>query len=507
MTNRSLPLRLLAAVALSIGLALTLLLFLYVTDLALGVWARLEAAPPLFVVVYSGALLALAGGATWLIWRLWRRPRGRAAATRGSARGPLSRAVLEARIQSAEAQGDDVSGARLELRELAARRESGALYIALFGEVSAGKSSLIQALLPEARPGIGPRAGTTRAPRRYAWEAPNGTSVLLTDLPGVNGPDGVLEETAREEAQRAHLVLYLTEGDLTRRQYAEIETLAALAKPMVLVLNKMDYYRDPELEVLQQRLAERVQRFGDIRIVAISAGGRREVVKIRPDGSEEIAIEEVPARIEPLLSALQRFLRGDWNAIDKRRDDAVHALAAAKLDAAVASQRQQRAEAIIREHTRNAVIGALVAVSPGSDLVIQGYLGIALVRALCENYGLSVSELDIARFLKLAQARVRKSLPLILAVAGNAFKAFPGVGTLAGGVLHAVGYGLIFESLGHAVAEGLASQGDLTAPPTLRRLEEGLREDLEVRAKRLVQLVIAARTEAKADDPATTPRQ
>ena len=44
-----------------------------------------------------------------------------------------------------------------------------------------------------------------------------------------------------------------------------------------------------------------------------------------------------------------------------------------------------------------------------------------------------------------------KALPLSLAVAGNGLKAFPGVGTVAGGLVHAVAYGLIFDALGRSL--------------------------------------------------------
>jgi hypothetical protein len=322
----------------------------------------------------------------------------------------------------------------------------------------------------------------------------------------VNGPAGALEDLAREEALRAHLVLYLTEGDLTRRQHAEIEALAALGKPLVVVLNKMDYYRRPDLEALRRRLADRVRNLHGVRVVVISAGGRREVVRIGPDGREEPLVQEIPPRIEPLLDALGQTLGGDLEELEGRRDAAVHALAATKLDAAIAGQRQQRAEGLIREYTRNAVIGALVAISPGSDLLIQGYLGVGLVRGLCETYHVDMRDVDVSRFLKLASGRVRKTLPLILAVAGNALKAFPGVGTLAGGILHAVGYGLIFESLGRAIADSLARQGDFAASPILRLFEERLREDLETRAKRLVNLAVGERSKTDGQGRLTGPR-
>ena len=75
-----------------------------------------------------------------------------------------------------------------------------------------------------------------------------------------------------------------------------------------------------------------------------------------------------------------------------------------------------------------------------------------MVQELCKLYDSPVSELDIDQFLNFSQGGVNKSIPLLLAVAGNGLKAFPGVGTVAGGLVHAGAYGLIFDALGHAVA-------------------------------------------------------
>jgi len=76
-------------------------------------------------------------------------------------------------------------------------------------------------------------------------------------------------------------------------------------------------------------------------------------------------------------------------------------------------------------------------------------------------------------------------------VAGNALKAFPGVGTLTGGLVHAVAYGLLFDSLGRAVTETLAARGALPEQVALRTFEEKLSEDVETRARRLAKLAAA----------------
>ena len=126
-------------------------------------------------------------------------------------------------------------------------------------------------------------------------------------------------------------------------------------------------------------------------------------------------------------------------------------MATARLTEAENAYRMQRSEQIIRSATRKAVVGALAAISPGTDILIQGYVGTSMTQALCRLYGAAPRDLDIEELLSLSQGRVGKALPLSLAVAGNGLKAFPGIGTVAGGLAHAVAYGLLFDALGRTL--------------------------------------------------------
>ncbi len=483
--NLPFPVRLFLAALASLALASALWVLLYATDLAFAVWEGLRSLPLLVQFSYAAVILALMGGFTWLVWRLLR-PRKPSPARPLPV--PLDDRALEARIAEAERRGANTGEARAELATLSERRTGEQVFIALFGESSGGKSSLIRALLPGCEAVIDVRRGTTKTLTRYAWNRPDGTPILLTDLPGLNVTAGGDETAWREEALRAHVVIYLTEGDLTRDQYLELQHLARFQKPVILALNKIDHYTRDQREALSMRLATRVAPLGAIDIVAISAGGMRPVVKVRADGREELASAAVPIEIDALVRSLDRILRRGTTAISASRDLAVWRLAAHKLDRAIVVRREAHAQEIIDDYTRKAVLGAVVAISPGTDLLIQGYLGIGLVRALCQAYDVSPREVDVSRFLKLASDQVRKTLPLVLTVAGNVCKAFPGVGTLAGGLLHAVGYGIIFESLGRAIAATLAEHGALIVSPALRAFEDKITDDLEARARRLVAL-------------------
>ena len=118
-----------------------------------------------------------------------------------------------------------------------------------------------------------------------------------------------------------------------------------------------------------------------------------------------------------------------------------------------------------------------------------------MVKALCELYEVPVREIELNKLLDLSQKQVRTALPLLLAVAGNAAKAFPGVGTLAGGLMHAVAYGLIFDALGHAVIRTLETRGELRPAPTSLTFRDNLVTDVETRTRKLLRLALDVRKE------------
>lgn len=497
-----LPIRLLLAVGASVGVAVLLVLVLYLTDLGLSVWERLQRAPTTFWVVYLLILGVLGAGGVYAVWRVlwWGRPASKARAA--ALAKPPDEATLRERLERSAAAGVAVDTIRHELEELQRRRAAGEIVVAVFGEISAGKSSLIRALLPGTDIAVSVRGGTTREVIYYTWTSPAGDRLILADLPGLNEADGTLDQIARDEALRAHVVIYVCEGDLTRDQYQALRNLVDLGSPLIVALNKIDRFTERELDLVRQRLAERVGE--QIEVAPVQCGGMEEVTRIYHDGREETTLRERPPRVEELRRALQRYLDTDPQVLDALRDTAVFVLVQQKLDSAVAQHRSAKADAIVQSYSRKAVFGALAAVSPGTDILIQGYLGFNLIKELCALYEVPAREVDMQRFLNLAGNQIKRgSFKLLLALVGNVFKAFPGMGTVVGGMMHAVVYGLIFESLGKAVARSLESRGDLVSGPALRMFEDNLSEDLEARAKRLAQLVWARQRDGEHAESAT----
>jgi len=480
------PVRLLVAIAILIAAFLAMFLVLIATETALTVWHYLRQAPLWVQLGYALILVGFPAAALAVFWAWFRPTRKRRPAERSR---PLSTEALEGELLESARQGVDVSAALEEIREQRRREQAGEIHIAVFGEVSSGKSSLVRALLPEARVETDPRAGTTTEIRHYAWQAPSGDRVVIADLPGFNLDD---DTPAREETRRAHLVIFLCDGDLSASQAAQLETLKRFDKPVVLALNKTDRFSDEERDTLLREL-RRKTGLPERDVVAIRTGGREDVVRLLGAGIEQRDVRERPAQIRALLESVQRHIDSDQALMESLRQTAVLMLASEKLEAARDRHREEKADELVTRYSRRAVIGALAAVAPGSDLVIQGVLATRLLRELSHLYDVPVKEIEIESFIELAGSRVRNMTALTLAIAGNALKAFPGLGTISGGLVHAVAYGMIFDSLGRAAAQTMASRGELRAYPAARAFEDLMNEHLESGAVRFAKMALADR--------------
>jgi len=488
--------RVVLAVVVVVALAVFAGTLLSVADTVLSVIERLRDGPAL---IYYGFLALLALGAGFAAWLVWWLLAPRRSAPAKQKKPPASAADLAEAVEAERVLGTDTSAAERELAELARRREGGELYVALFGESSAGKSTLVRALVPDAAPEVDVRAGTTRTVTHYRWALPSGDVLEVTDVPGT-GEEAGLDERATEEALRAHLVVYVCEGDLTRSQHADLVALAGAGKPMIVALNKADRYPAEALAQVMGRMRERLSTIEPAPVVVpVVAGGAESVVTSGPDGREVRADRERPADVAALRKALQRRIDDSPEALDALRDASVFRLAAEKLATAAAERRRRDAEQVVSDYTKKAVVGALAAITPGTDILIQGYLGTSLVRALCDLYDAPVRDLDIQKFLDIAQGYVGRTVPLLLAISGNVLKAFPGAGTVAGGLAHAVAYGLIFDALGKGLVKSLETTGELRPAAAARNVGDELGDDVGRKARRLARLALEARRIASDD--------
>ena len=486
MPKSRLPLRLFMFVVIATAAALLLGLLVGTLNGALELYERLGSAPlwlrlPLIV---SAALLV--AGSMVLIWRWW----GPAARRRGKVVAPPRRDEVQSRLDALRQRHADIAELDHELAELDRRHSAGDLHVAMFGEISAGKSSLIKALAADADIVIDVRGGTTQQVGHYRCDLGDGIALLLADVPGSREIDGAAHERlAREEALRAHAVVYVTASDMTASQDAELRWLAGFGKPLVIALSKSDHYSADELEQLLTRMR---QRYGGVSSAVVPVSAARKIC-LRSEDADGEPIFTVVARaavVEPLIDAVQHVTAGGAAALEPAREAAVLSSVDQRGAEIARASAAVEAQACVTRYTRRAIVGAMAAVAPGSDIIIQGALGTGLVRELARIHEIPVRDIDVDALLRRLGLNVRNTMAIILAIAGNALKAFPGLGTLGGGVLHAIAYGLVFDSVGNALAASLAERQQLDLADAEQRVQTMLQASGRERIARIAQLTL-----------------
>ena len=380
----------------------------------------------------------------------------------------------------------DTSAIDAEIEAIAAEPQE--LELAFFGKISTGKSSLIQTLLPHATIDTSIIGGSTATIERYHYENPRGLSLTLLDMPGTHQAGAEVMNAAR----RVHIVAYVIDQDLTESDMISILRLHAFDKPMLVILNKTNLYSASELEELQTRIRTRLPE--GVAFITSASAHRQSVRRLNPDGSTAWQEREAPGEVSALLQQLAQ-MTAERGTLTARNRQALLALADEALSERLAHYRRERGEAMVKSYARKAMLGGVAAVGPGTDVLIQGYLGMDMLKHLTKLYDVPTRDIDLQTLVEAASSKVKTHLTVILALAGNVCKAFPGVGTVIGGASHAVAYGLIFESLGRATLQALehSSQGALNTQNIMQNFEEQLHHDLETRAQSLVRLALGSR--------------
>ena len=458
----------------------SLLLVLLVTEKLLSIWHYLQEAPLWISLLYTIVIMLVAIFGVYLYFLL----------VRSKPVQEKLKAIDESSLRSSITQqahrGVNIADAELELDELDKRRSQDLFYIALYGTVSSGKSSFIKALLPEQQLQTDVLGGTTKNIEVYQYK-----NLAIIDLPGLDDPDDLtaeIEKVAIDETLRAHVVVFLTDSDLTQTEMRVISQLKETKKPLVIALNKSDRYADDEQSMIVAALKNKTER--KYPVALISTGGLETIIYQDADGRQHKKVQARQTDIKPLLKAIEAVVANNPAILNRFRDASILMLAQNKLNKAQVEFNQQKAETIIKDYTKKAVFGAMASVAPGSDIVIQGTLATKMVQNICQLYEISPKQMEIDQLIRMTGGKLRTSISLVLAVAGNALKAFPGFGTAAGGITHAIAYGMIFNALGHAVLESISTLGVLDAQATQQKFEENLLGPAQTLAKDLAKMAL-----------------
>jgi hypothetical protein len=327
-----------------------------------------------------------------------------------------------------------------EIAEMLKKLEDGRIEIAVYGEINAGKSALLNALLGRKAFEVAATGGKTRERLKADW-APdakefnaNGAKLVLVDTPGLNEVDGATRElVARETARYADLVLFVTDGDLNEVEFNAVKTLHDLNKPLILVLNKIDRFTHRELAEIHGSISARLTGIVADQDLIYAAGQPLPALRIieQPDGSEREELRERKPIIEDLQARVFEILA--------REGKAVVALNAS-LFASDMSERIARLKVEARAGEANALVekfmwgkATVVAFNPVPWLDILGVVAsdATMIVMLSRIYGEPISHENAQKLMNeiIGAWGVTGFVTLAMHLAAGTIKtALPGVG-------------------------------------------------------------------------------
>jgi small GTP-binding protein len=190
--------------------------------------------------------------------------------------------------------------------------EHGHLYLSVFGRVSTGKSSLLNALIGEERFSVSPIHGETRHSSMQAWDEVDTGGVFLIDTPGLDEAGGEDREAlAKEVAGRSDLVVFVLDGDLTETELEALRAVLAQGRPVIVALNKSDLYTSSEVDALLSSIRAKTLGLIDPDHIIVAAAQPRAQVVVEVDTSgKETTMER---KRDPDVAALRLKL---WEILE-----------------------------------------------------------------------------------------------------------------------------------------------------------------------------------------------
>jgi len=399
-----------------LGLLVLLGLLLWLVNTLVSLYTGLSGLSPVLarVAIWSilaliVALLAALAYYAYLFLRPQpKRPRAVAPEDRTEAATENLRAVR----QQLDLIQDEVARQAFEerRRELEAYMARGEIRVVVFGTGSAGKTSLVNALLGQMLGQVGATMGTTARPQTYKFRLPQiEREIWLTDTPGILevGVVGTEREArARQLAAEADLLLFVVDNDLRKSEYNPLRSLAEIGKRSILILNKIDLYTAEEVAAIQNHLQQRVQGFiAGVDVVAVAANPQPVTL------ASGDRIQPTPD-ILPLMRRVAAILRDEGEDLiadnillqSQRLGEETRQI----LDA----QRRRQAEAIV---DRYQWIGAgVVSVTPLPmvDLLAAAAINAQMVVEIGDVYGCQMN-LERGKELAVSLARTLVSLGVV----------------------------------------------------------------------------------------------
>ncbi|MDA8432618.1 MAG: GTPase Era [Nitrospiraceae bacterium] len=184
-------------------------------------------------------------------------------------------------------------------------------YVSIIGRPNVGKSTLLNALLGQKISIVAARPQTTRNRIIGIKNLPE-AQIIFIDTPGIHKPQNLLGEamvrTAREVLEEIDVVLFVAEaGRQAEKDRIIIESLARVAKPVFLIINKIDEVKKQDILPMMDRYSELFHFSEIIPVSALKGDGisivLQKILEHLPAGPKYYPDDIVTDQIERFMAA------------------------------------------------------------------------------------------------------------------------------------------------------------------------------------------------------------
>jgi len=297
--------------------------------------------------------------------------------------------------------------------------EHGHIHLAVFGRVSTGKSSLLNALIGKDAFTVSPLHGETRHSAMQAWDEYEAGGVYLIDTPGLDEAGGEERELlAREVTQRSDLVMFVVDGDMTETELESLKVLLAKGRPVIVVLNKTDLYTGDETIRLLESLRQRTEGIVDPdSLIAVAAEPRPQtVISVDEAGDEKTAERQRGPDIEALRVRLWEILDAEGKTLAALNASLFASDLSDQVGRRILAARQEIGDKLVRTYCVGKGIAVAFNPVPVADLFAAAFIDVGMVVHLSRVYGLPLSRKEAGSLVGVIAAEATAIMATVWAI-------------------------------------------------------------------------------------------
>ena len=279
----------------------------------------------------------------------------------------------------------------------------------MFGRVSVGKSSVLNALLGKQAFSVSILHGETKTEGIEEWQEVDAGGVYLIDTPGINEIDGeARERLAHEVANRSDLLLFVVDSDLTDVELVALKTVAETQRPIVLVVNKADQYNDEEILTLRTIIRKRVKGIIASKNIVFTAASpsKQTVIYVDEDGNEQETIRQRPVDIINLKSRLWEIVEAEGKTLSALNASLFAGNLSEQLGEKILATRKELGEETIHMYCVGKGVAVALNPIPIADLLAAAAIDVSMVIHLSRIYGLPMSKSEAGDLIKTIAAQM-----------------------------------------------------------------------------------------------------